>query len=430
LPTGAPGASAAPGLTGVAQAPGVRPASSDRGLLAGVGLGGGLLGALLFLATRGDFSSSGTFFFTLALVSGVTYSVGVAAALLIPRRWSGVAAGGMAAGVWLVVSWLAWAGDAYGGASILGFLTWQPFMIVAAGLLADIIVAKLAAGPQPLTPPRAGLAGLGVLAGCLGVGLFNYLLINPLTAAIGGYGYPGMVGNNLKYLFSESLLKVFLPATVIAYLVGLAAANLAPRLRPGALVGVPTSSPMAAIPSGLGQPSTPTGPGATPAKPGDPGTLDLPWYGIGLIDAYKRFFQKYGRFDGRASPGEYWWVVLANVIVGFTLSVLLSVAGMEASSSYFGSAYRLTGFGQFIMVLIVLFSLGTLVPGLAVCWRRLHDTGRSGSYYFMGLIPLVGGIIVLVALAGSPNPAGAQYDRPSNPGPLSTAPGYPPSMSS
>lgn len=46
-----------------------------------------------------------------------------------------------------------------------------------------------------------------------------------------------------------------------------------------------------------------------------------------------------------------------------------------------------------------LYSLATLVPGLAVAWRRLHDIGKSGGYWFFILIPLVGPIILLVWLA-------------------------------
>ena len=48
------------------------------------------------------------------------------------------------------------------------------------------------------------------------------------------------------------------------------------------------------------------------------------------------------------------------------------------------------------MALMTIFSLGTLVPGLAVMVRRLHDIGKNGVYILMGLIPLVGGIILLI----------------------------------
>ena len=45
-----------------------------------------------------------------------------------------------------------------------------------------------------------------------------------------------------------------------------------------------------------------------------------------------------------------------------------------------------------------LWSLATLVPSLAVTWRRLHDVGRSGKYFFFILIPIAGIIMLLIEL--------------------------------
>ena len=55
--------------------------------------------------------------------------------------------------------------------------------------------------------------------------------------------------------------------------------------------------------------------------------------------------------------------------------------------------------------------LAILVPFLAISWRRLHDTNRSGGYYFLAFIPFVGPIILIVLLALPSNPAGARFDR-------------------
>jgi uncharacterized membrane protein YhaH (DUF805 family) len=43
-----------------------------------------------------------------------------------------------------------------------------------------------------------------------------------------------------------------------------------------------------------------------------------------------------------------------------------------------------------------LFYLAILLPGLGVSIRRLHDTGRSGWWLLIGLVPFVGGITLLV----------------------------------
>ena len=52
-----------------------------------------------------------------------------------------------------------------------------------------------------------------------------------------------------------------------------------------------------------------------------------------------------------------------------------------------------------------------LVPGLALTWRRLHDTNRSGALYFLGLIPIVVPIILLVFVLIPQNPEGARFDK-------------------
>ena len=53
--------------------------------------------------------------------------------------------------------------------------------------------------------------------------------------------------------------------------------------------------------------------------------------------------------------------------------------------------------------------LGHLKKSVTVTIRRLHDVGKSGWYIFMGLIPLVGGILVLVKLASPSELRDNQY---------------------
>lgn len=47
----------------------------------------------------------------------------------------------------------------------------------------------------------------------------------------------------------------------------------------------------------------------------------------------------------------------------------------------------------------LLYSIAILVPSIAVGVRRLHDTGRSGWWLLIGLIPIVGWIIAIMWLA-------------------------------
>ncbi len=100
-----------------------------------------------------------------------------------------------------------------------------------------------------------------------------------------------------------------------------------------------------------------------------------------LIDAWKHVvLNNYVNFEGRANRAEFWWYVLANLIIYLVLFVLMS------ASSIFSLVY-------------VIFALGTLLPSIAVAIRRLHDTNKSGWLLLLSLVPLVGGIILIVFYA-------------------------------
>ena len=92
---------------------------------------------------------------------------------------------------------------------------------------------------------------------------------------------------------------------------------------------------------------------------------------VTFFEALKLFFVRYADFNGRSRRSEYWWAYLAVVIISAVLTVVL---------------------GE----LAYIWSLATLVPQIAITIRRLHDIGKSGWWYLIGLIPLIGWIILLV----------------------------------
>ncbi len=92
---------------------------------------------------------------------------------------------------------------------------------------------------------------------------------------------------------------------------------------------------------------------------------------------------KYATFSGRAQRAEYWYFFLFYILIFIGLSIIDGVMG-----SFSGE----TGMG----LLGGLMSLALLIPSVAVGVRRLHDTGRSGWWLLIALIPLVGAIVILV----------------------------------
>lgn len=141
-----------------------------------------------------------------------------------------------------------------------------------------------------------------------------------------------------------------------------------------------------------------------------PVSLSAPLYGATWREALTRFFKKYATFSGRASRSEFWFAYLAVMAVNVLLYIVMMVAiVMGTSIDQNGMATAGVG-GFFIAPLLFLWAAGTLVPMLALMWRRLHDTNRSGAFAFLALIPAVGGIILLVLLALPSDRAGSSFD--------------------
>lgn len=133
-------------------------------------------------------------------------------------------------------------------------------------------------------------------------------------------------------------------------------------------------------------------------------------------DAIKTCFSKYADFSGRARRSEYWYWTLFNILVS---AILGGINGGITSAINLGSAGDLKA-NLMSSGLAGLWSIAVLIPSLAVVVRRLHDVGKSGWYYLLMFIPIIGWIIVLCAFlkdSQGPNkygdspkyPAQAQY---------------------
>lgn len=118
--------------------------------------------------------------------------------------------------------------------------------------------------------------------------------------------------------------------------------------------------------------------------------------------AIRSVLTQYVGFRGRARRSEYWWFVLFTILVGIVAGILDTVLGTTfRSDANDASAWYLSG--GYIAAIV---NLALLLPTLAVAVRRLHDTDRSGWWLLIGLVPIVGGIVLLVffVLDGTPGP--------------------------
>ncbi len=97
-------------------------------------------------------------------------------------------------------------------------------------------------------------------------------------------------------------------------------------------------------------------------------------------------FVKVGVFSGRARRSEYWWFILAYAL---TSSVLY----------YADLLARTQGHGSFTRYVTIAFAVVVFVFSVAVLVRRLHDVNRSGGYFWLTLIPVIGQIVLIVYLA-------------------------------
>jgi uncharacterized membrane protein YhaH (DUF805 family) len=112
-----------------------------------------------------------------------------------------------------------------------------------------------------------------------------------------------------------------------------------------------------------------------------------------FAQATKSFWSNYAAslrvlFAGRSSRSEYWFIQLFLVLTNLAAAAIDLVI-------FRGDFDRLVANGGGGIVGLI-WILITIVPAIGVLVRRLHDTGRSGWWALIGLVPIVGAIVLLV----------------------------------
>lgn len=103
------------------------------------------------------------------------------------------------------------------------------------------------------------------------------------------------------------------------------------------------------------------------------------------------------QWEGRASRSSFWWFALALWIASFIASLIAGQIGGNALS-------------YVVSVLVFLI-------GLSLSIRRLHDTGRSGWWNLLYLVPCVGFIVLIVFWVMDSTPGPNQYNIDPTGGP-------------
>jgi uncharacterized membrane protein YhaH (DUF805 family) len=121
-------------------------------------------------------------------------------------------------------------------------------------------------------------------------------------------------------------------------------------------------------------------------------------------EAVNSGFENFANFSDRASRAAYWWWFLFGVLVSIATNIIDAVV-IDAQ------------------VLTPLAGLVLLIPNLSVGVRRLHDTGRSGWWILIGLIPIIGWIVLLIFLIEQGDAGDNEYGPPPpDRGPVAAAP--------
>ena len=112
-----------------------------------------------------------------------------------------------------------------------------------------------------------------------------------------------------------------------------------------------------------------------------------------LVVSVKTCLSKYATWQGRASRSEFWYFNLFSFLCSLLAQLIDNVLGINFKFTDQLTGQELSSNGGYIDALVV---FGMFLPQLAVAVRRLHDINRSGWWYWLLLVPVIGWILLLL----------------------------------
>ena len=108
---------------------------------------------------------------------------------------------------------------------------------------------------------------------------------------------------------------------------------------------------------------------------------------------FNRYFldtikNRYAKFDGRATRSEYWYFILFY----FILALIVTLVDVLVINPMLGLTPEQAQQGGILQIIL---GLGLLIPTLALTIRRLHDIGKSGWWFLIALIPIIGALVLI-----------------------------------
>jgi uncharacterized membrane protein YhaH (DUF805 family) len=113
---------------------------------------------------------------------------------------------------------------------------------------------------------------------------------------------------------------------------------------------------------------------------------------VDMMKYVENIFKNYATFSGRARRAEFWYFYLFNVILIFA-TILVSIISQSAA----------------LMILLAIYFVVSIIPSIAVTVRRLHDTNKSGWWYFINFVPFIGPIWLFILMVQEGNVGDNQY---------------------
>ncbi len=115
--------------------------------------------------------------------------------------------------------------------------------------------------------------------------------------------------------------------------------------------------------------------------------------------SYLLFWKNIINFNGRTRRSDYWNASLINIMLQMFLNILVGFSTVNL-----------------LIILSYIFSIVFFIPQISISVRRLHDIGKSGVYYFLTFIPIVGQILLLIWFTRDSQPGANKWgNNPKNP---------------